>query len=86
MLRLELSKTFRLTQCSIKRGHFCEAKAMEDVHWEQRFENYDKVLRRLEEALAAVEKEPGITSKTEHLILLRKLCFSENKLSTFIFR
>jgi nucleotidyltransferase substrate binding protein (TIGR01987 family) len=32
---------------------------MEDIRWKQRFENYDKALGRLQEALTAVGKEPG---------------------------
>jgi nucleotidyltransferase substrate binding protein (TIGR01987 family) len=33
--------------------------AMEDIRWKQRFENYNKAFSRLQEALAAVAKEPG---------------------------
>lgn len=32
---------------------------MEDIRWKQRFENYDKALGRLQEALTAVDREPG---------------------------
>ena len=32
---------------------------MEDVRWKQRFENYDKALGRLQEALDAVTQAPG---------------------------
>lgn len=32
---------------------------MEDIRWKQRFENYNKALGRLQEALTAVAKEPG---------------------------
>jgi hypothetical protein len=32
---------------------------MEDIRWKQRFENYDKALGRLQEAITAVGKEPG---------------------------
>lgn len=32
---------------------------MEDIRWKQRFENYDKALRRLQEALTAIGKEPS---------------------------
>ena len=32
---------------------------MSDIRWKQRFENYDKALGRLNEALTAVGKEPG---------------------------
>lgn len=31
---------------------------MKDLRWKQRFENYEKALRRLEEAVVAVQKEP----------------------------
>lgn len=32
---------------------------MEDIRWKQRFENYDKAIGRLQEALTAIGKEPG---------------------------
>ncbi len=32
---------------------------MDDIRWKQRFENYDKALNRLQEALSAIAKEPG---------------------------
>jgi len=32
---------------------------LNDIRWKQRFENYQKALARLNEAMGAIQKEPG---------------------------